>query len=405
MIPPTTPADEVFDIGANATRADWEIVCPRKDQLGNEYEIYIAGNPPFEGSRKQKENQKSDIEYVFKNNTRLYKSLDYVSIWYFKMAQYISGYELIKGALVSTNSVTQGEQVSLLWPIIFKQNIEIFFGYKSFKWKNLAKGNAGVTCVIIGLSNPNTRNKRLYGEHQYINAKEINPYLTEGKAIFIHSRSKPLSVFPEMNFGNMPADGGKLLFTQEEKDEFIEKEQGSKKWFRKLISADEFLNGKSRYCLWLEGISDNDLNNLPLVRKRIEELRIIRLNSSRPQLANTPHLFAQITQPKDISYILIPRHSSENRDYIPMDIFSKNEIAHDSCLIAPAEDKYMFAVLTSRMHMVWMRAVGGKLETSYRYSKDLVYNTFPYPAITPKQKDSLASHVYNILEERENALL
>lgn len=385
----------------NATRVDWNEVCPRQDQFGNKFEIYIAGNPPFEGSRKQKEQQKADIEFVFKNSLRIYKSLDYVSIWYFKMAQFISSYDLIKGAIVSTNSVTQGEQVSLLWPIIFKQNVEIFFGYQSFKWKNLAKGNAGVTCVIIGLSNKNNHDKRIYKEQQYINVKEINPYLTEGKTIFVHSRSKPLSDFPEMNFGNMPADGGKLLFTQHERDGFIEKEKESKKWFRELISADEFLNGKSRYCLWLESISDSDLNNLPLVKKRVEEVKKIRLNSSRPKLANIPHLFAQITQPKDISYILIPRHSSENRDYIPMDIFSKNEIAHDSCLIVPAEDKYMFAILTSKIHMVWMRSIGGKLETRYRYSKDLVYNTFPFPNITPKQKESLASHVYNILEERE----
>lgn len=405
---PILPLQESGNIEhGNATRIDWGKICPRveygidKKAIIREYEIYVAGNPPFEGSRKQKEDQKSDIEFVFNSNTRLYKSLDYVSIWYFKMAQYISGFNLVKGALVSTNSVTQGEQVSLLWPVVFKQNIEIFFAYKSFKWKNLAKGNAGVTCVIIGLSNPNTKIKRLYGEHQYINAKEINPYLTEGKTIFVHSRSQSLSDFPEMNFGNMPADGGKLLFTQQEKDEFIEKEPESKKWFKKLISADEFLNGKNRYCLWLDGISNSDLNNLPLVMRRVEELKIIRLNSSRPQLANIPQLFAQITQPKNINYILIPRHSSENRDYIPIDIFTKDEIAHDSCLIVPAEDKYMFAILTSRMHMVWMRSVGGKLETRYRYSKDLVYNTFPFPSITVKQQESLTAHVYNILAERE----
>jgi hypothetical protein len=399
---PTLPLKESGRIVcANATRIDWSEICPRKDQQGNEYEIYVAGNPPFEGSRKQKEDQKSDIEFVFKNNTRLYKSLDYVSIWYFKMSQYISGFDQIKGALVSTNSVTQGEQVSLLWPLILRQNVEIFFAFQSFKWKNLAKGNAGVSCVIIGLSNPGVKNKKLYGDHQYINAKEINPYLTEGKTIFVHSRSKPISSFPEMNFGNMPADGGKLLFTQQEKDEFIKKEPESKKWFKKLISADEFLNGRNRYCLWLDGISENDLDKLPLIKGRISDLKKIRENSSRPQLAEIPHLFAQITQPKNISYVLIPRHSSENRDYIPMDIFTNEEVAHDSCLIVPANDKYIFAILTSRMHMVWMKSVGGKLETRYRYSKDLVYNTFPFPNITPKQKESLSSHVYNILEERE----
>lgn len=386
---------------SNATRVDWNEVCPRQDQFGNKFEIYIAGNPPFEGSRKQKEQQKADIEFVFKNSLRIYKSLDYVSIWYFKMAQFISGYDLIKGALVSTNSVTQGEQVSLLWPIIFKQNVEIFFCYQSFKWKNLAKGNAGVTCVIIGLSNKSNHDKRIYKEQQYINVKEINPYLTEGKTIFVHSRNKPLSNLPEMNFGNMPADGGKLLFTQQEKDDLLKNEPGADRWVKKLISADEFLNGKNRYCLWLKDITQNELNSLPLISQRIEDLRKIRLDSSRPQLANIPHLFAQVTQPENISYILIPRHSSENRDYIPMGIFSSNEIASDSCLIVPAKELYLFALLTSRIHMVWMRSIGGKIKTDYRYSKNLVYNNFPFPNITPKQKESLTSHVYNILEERE----
>ncbi len=385
----------------NATRVDWNDVCARTDQIVGEHEIYIVGNPPFEGSRKQQESQKSDIEFVFKNKTRLYKSLDYVSIWYFKMAQYISGFSLIKGALVSTNSVTQGEQVSLLWPIIFTQNVEISFGYQSFKWKNLAKGNAGVTCVIIGLSNHGEKNKKLYGELQYTIAKEITPYLTEGKTVFVHSRSKPLSVFPEMNFGNMPADGGKLLFTQQEKDEFIEKEPESKKWFKKLISADEFLNGKNRYCLWLRGITDFEISNLPQVKKRVNDLKQIRLRSSRPELANISHLFAQITQREGVDNIVVPRVSSERREYVPIGFADKNQVISDSCQIVPATETYVFGILTSRMHMVWLRAVGGKMKTDYRYSKNIVYNTFPFPDITPKQKESLEVHVRNILNERE----
>jgi type II restriction/modification system DNA methylase subunit YeeA len=383
---------------ANATQIDWNEVCPHKDQVGGEYEIYVVGNPPYLGSRNQEDEQKEDLKSIFVKD---YKSLDYISAWFYKGAEYISGYSNIKLAFVSTNSISQGLQVSLLWPRIFKENVEICFAHQSFKWKNLAKGNAGVTCVIIGLANPGIKTKKIYFDNQYIESKHINAYLVDGRDIYVESRSKPLSDFPEMNFGNMPADGGKLLFTQQEKDDFLEREPEAQKWFKKLISADEFLNGKNRYCLWLKDISAGELNELPLVRQRIEELKKIRLASSRPQLAKTPHIFAQITQDENKDYILIPGVSSENRRYIPMDIINKNEITTNSCFIVPSTEKYLFAVLTSNMHMVWMTAVGGKLKTDYRYSKNLVYNTFPFPKITPKQKESLTTHVYNILEERE----
>ncbi len=385
----------------NATRVDWEEVCPRKDHYGNEYEIYIAGNPPFEGSRKQQESQKSDIEFVFKGQVRIYKSLDYVCIWYFKLAKYLSGYRLIRGALVSTNSVTQGEHVSLLWPVIFKQNVEIFFGYRSFKWKNLAKGNAGVTCVIVGLSNPGVKNKRIYDEQKYVNVARINPYLTEGETVFIYSRSKPISDFPEINFGNMAADGGKLILSLEEKDTLVTSEPASTKWIKRLVTADTFLNGGNRYCLWMKNITAAELEQLPNISKIVSNVKKIRQESSRPQLANIPHMFAQITQQESLDYIFVPRVSSEKRPYIPIGIANRSSIITDSCYIVPAHDLYLFSIITSRMHMVWVRAVGGKFETRLSYSKDIVYNNFPFPDITPKQKESLTTHVYNILEERE----
>lgn len=389
---------------ANSIRTDWEKVCPRasygldSNLVKQYFEIYIVGNPPYLGSRNQEDEQKEDLKNLFIEE---YKSLDYISAWFYKGAKYINGYNQIRLAFVSTNSISQGLQVSLLWPRVFKENVEISFAHQSFKWKNLAKENAGVTCVIIGLSNPSTKLKRIYSDGQYIEANHINPYLVEGEDTFIYPRSKPLSEFPEMNFGNMPADGGKLLFTDHEKNDFLEKEPEAKRWFKKLISADEFLNGKNRYCLWLKGITKEDIIRLPFIKNIINEIKEIRLKSSRPQLAEIPHLFAQITQPENINYILIPRHSSENRDYIPMGFFTSDEVAHDSCLIVPADEPYLFGVLTSKMHMIWMKFVGGKLETRYRYSKDIVYNTFPFPKITPQQKESLTGHVYNILEERE----
>lgn len=399
MMKPTLPLKESGKIVCgNSIRLDWNEVCPRIDHKSEPYEIYVIGNPPYLGSRNQEDAQKEDLKSIFVEE---YKSLDYISAWFYKGSKYISGFENIKLAFVSTNSITQGEQVALLWPRIFSENVEICFAYQSFKWQNLAKGNAGVTCVIVGLSNPANETKRLYRGNQYSNVKNINPYLVGGDTTFITSRSRPLSDFPEMNFGNMPADGGKLLFTTQEKDDFMAKEPESKKYFRKLISADEFLNGSMRWCLWLKGVSEQETRLLPLIRKRIDELKIIRLNSSRPKLAEIPHLFAQITQPENINYILIPRHSSENREYVPMGFFASAEIAHDSCLIVPANDLYLFGVLTSRMHMAWLRAVGGKLETRLRYSKDIVYNTFPFPKITPQQKEAITGHVYNILEERE----
>lgn len=383
---------------ANATRIDWDEVCPRKDQFGNEHEIFVVGNPPYLGSRNQENEQKEDLKLLFVNE---YKSLDYISAWFYKGAKYVSGYKNIKLALVSTNSISQGLQVSLLWPRIFNHGVEICFAHQSFKWKNLAKGNAGVTCVIIGLANPSSKIKKIYFDNRYVESKHINAYLVDGEDVYVESSSKSISNFPDMNFGNMPADGGKLLFNQKEKEEFVEKEPGSKKYFRKIISADEFLNGKNRYCLWLVGISNEELESLPYVKSLINDLIKIRLSSSRPQLADIPHLFAQITQNDNIEHIVIPGVSSENRKYIPIGIIGKGEITTNSCFIVPLEEKYIFSVLTSYMHMVWMKSVGGKLETRYRYSKDLVYNTFPFPNITPKQKESLTSHVYNILEERE----
>jgi type II restriction/modification system DNA methylase subunit YeeA len=237
----------------NSIRLNWEVVCPQIEYgldgktIKQKYEIYIIGNPPYLGSRNQEDEQKEDLKSLFLDD---YKSLDYISAWFYKGAKYIKNYENTRIAFVSTNSISQGLQVSLLWPRIFKENVEICFAHQSFKWKNLAKENAGVTCVIIGLSNPSDKTKKIYFDNRYTEVKHISPYLVEGDDVFIYSRTHPLSEFPDMNFGNMPADGGKFLFTEEEENELLEKEPTAKKWFRKLISADEFLNGQNRYCLW-----------------------------------------------------------------------------------------------------------------------------------------------------------
>src|SRR5690554_5119410 len=356
---PILPLKEAGNIThGNAARVDWEVVCPK---LPND-EIYIIGNPPYLGSRNQDAEQKADMEFVFRKD---YKSLDYVSIWFYKGAKYIEGFNA-QLAFVSTNSICQGLLVALTWQRILSKNIEIGFAHQSFKWINNAKANAGVTVIIVGLRNASNKPKWLFSGSIAKEAKNINAYLLDSSNIYINSQNNSISKFPTMNFGNMPADGGNLLFSEKEKNDFIEKEPRAKKWIKELISAHEFLNGKKRYCLWLEDISNEELNDLPLVVERVNNIRQLRLQSSRPQLAEVPHLFAQITQPENSDFIFIPRHSSEERDYIPLGFFDKSIKASDSALIIATDSPWLFGVLHSKMHMVWVDAVGGKLETRYR---------------------------------------
>lgn len=390
---PILPLKESGNITAgNAARVDWEQVCPKKEND----EIYIIGNPPYLGSRNQDAEQKSDMELVFKKD---YKSLDYVSIWFYKGAKYIEDINA-QLAFVSTNSICQGLLVALTWPRILTDKLEISFAYQSFKWINNAKGNAGVTVIIVGLRNISNKPKYIFTESIAKQAKNVNAYLLDSSDIYINSLNKSISGFPPMNFGNMPADGGNLLFTEEEKDEFIVFEPKAKKWIKELISAHEFLNGKKRYCLWLEDISEDELLEMPLVKAKVESIYNLRLVSSRPQLAEIPHLFAQITQPDNSAFILIPRHSSEERDYIPLGFFDKSIKASDSALIVATEEPWLFGVLHSKMHMIWVDAVGGKLKTDYRYSAKLCYNTFPFPTLSEKKKETINQYVFAILDER-----
>ena len=376
----------------NATRVDWNAVCP----ISSTDEVYVIGNPPYLGSRNQDKDQKEDMKFVFSKD---YKSLDYIAAWFYKGANYIKGMNA-KCAFVSTNSVCQGDQVALTWNRILSDNIEIGFAHQSFKWTNNAKGNAGVTVIIVGLRNVSNKPKYLFVNNFRTEGKNINPYLVDAHNLVVSKKEKSISNFPEMNFGNMPADNGNLLFTEEEKNEFLKKEPKAEKWIKPILSAHEFLNGKKRFCLWLEGVDKDEYEKLPLVKERVDKNEIVRLNSSRPQLAEVPHLFAQITQPPNQDFILIPAHSSEHRDYIPIGYFDSEYKSHNSCLTISTKNPWLFGVVTSRMHMVWVRNVGGKLKTDYRYSAKLCYNTFPFPDITTKQKDNLNLYVFAILDER-----
>ncbi|PKH68147.1 SAM-dependent methyltransferase [Flavobacterium sp. ALD4] len=395
---PTLPLQAGGNIvHGNATRVDWEIVCPKKEND----EIYVLGNPPYQGSRKQDKTQKDDLTTVLSNLSK-YKDLDYISAWFYKGAIFIKDCNA-KLAFVSTNSICQGEQVSLLWPYIFEMNIEIFFAHPSFKWRNNAKDNAGVSVIIVGLSNKTILDKFIYFEALKQKVNNINAYLISGtNNNFVFSKTKPISQLPPMNFGNMPADGGKLLFSTQEMNAFISEEPDSEKWFKKLINAQEHLNGRERWCLWLENITEQELVSLPKVMNVVNEVKKIRENSSRPQLSKIPHLFAQITQPADENCIIVPRVSSENRKYIPIDFLDGNNKVTDSFFTIVTNSLEVFGITTSLMHMVWLKTVGGRLETRCQYSKNVVYNTFPFPKISEAQKQELTQCVFRILEEREN---
>lgn len=390
---PILPLKEAGHITCgNAATISWNDVCPRSE----DDEIYLIGNPPYLGSRNQDVTQKKDMEYVFRKD---YRSMDYVSIWFYKGAKYIEGHNA-QLAFVSTNSICQGLLVALTWPRILNEKIEISFAHTSFKWTNNAIGKAGVTVIIVGLRNKSNKPKYLFTNNIRKEVNNINAYLLDSNEIYIRSQNHSISKFPTMNFGNMPADGGHLLFDEDEKNDFLEKEPDATKWFKELLSAHEFLNGKKRYCLWLEGISDEEIERLPHVKERINLVYKERIKSSRPQLAQIPHLFAQITQPPNSDFILIPRVTSENRKYIPIGFYNKDVKAGDTNLIIADTQPWLFGVLHSKMHMVWVDAVGGKLETRYRYSAKLCYNTFPFPDITEKQKYAITQYVFSVLDAR-----
>jgi hypothetical protein len=384
-------------VHGNATRLDWEVVCPKKDND----EIYILGNPPYLGARMQSEEQKFDMDAVFKEFTN-YRDLDYIACWFFKGTEYIKGVKS-KLAFVSTNSINQGLQLNLLWPSIFKLGIEIDFAHTSFKWQNNAKKNAAVVVVIVGLVNENNSTKYLFTNGVRKGVKKINAYLGEGMTTLVERRSKPLSFTQEMSFGNMPNDGGGLILSRDEKDKIIEHFPQASEFIRKLYGAAEFIRGEERFCFWIKNDKVADAEAILPIKERIELTRRHRLASKdkgTQDLAKRSHQFRDLKEAKK-NQIIVPRVSSERREYIPTGFLDKDVIISDSAQVVYDAEAYMMGILTSKMHMIWMRQVGGKLKSDYRYAKDLVYNTFPFPPISDRQKDELKKHVFRILAERE----
>ncbi|MCD7805579.1 MAG: class I SAM-dependent DNA methyltransferase [Oscillospiraceae bacterium] len=388
-----------YIIESNALTTDWEDVVP-KNELS-----YIMDNPPFVGYSLQSKEQKNDILSVFVDEKgKPYKTagkIDYVAGWYFKAAQLMQGTN-IRAALVSTNSITQGEQVAGVWkPLYERFGIHIDFAHRTFRWDSEASLKAHVHCVIVGFSSaPNNKERILFDGNAEKRVKNINAYLIDADNIFIESRNKPICDVPEMTTGNRPADGGNLIIEAEDYEEFISKEPNAIKYIKKLTGAAEYINNKDRYCLWLVGVSPAELRKMPEVMKRIEACRQDRLGGApdRQKLADTPTLFRETNNPE--AYIIIPYTSSEQRKYIPLGFLDKDTIPTDSARIIPNATLYHFGVLTSNVHMAWMRVVCGRLKSDYRYSKDIVYNNFPWCNPTAEQKARIEKTAQGILDAR-----
>lgn len=380
----------------NALRTDWETVVP-KSHLN-----YIIGNPPFVGYAYQSKDQKDDL---LKACQECGSNIDYVAGWYYKTARMIKGTE-VRAALVSTNSITQGEQVAAIWkPLIEQYGLEIDFAHRTFRWDSEASLKAHVHCVIIGFSNiysNRPKNKLIFDNGKFNSAENINPYLIDAPNVFIENRKKPLSNVPEMIKGSSPVDGGNLIIEAEDYDAFIEQEPLSNKYIHRFVGAREFLHNLPRYCLWLRGVSPKEINSMPLVRRRIAKTREFRLSSSKAatrKFADMPTRFMEMRQPES-DYIIVPRVSSETRRYIPMGYMEKNVICSDSNILIPEITLYHFGVLESNVHMAWMRVVCGRLKSDYRYSNTIVYNNFPWPTPTEEQKAKIEQTAQAILDAR-----
>jgi len=388
-------------VEANALRIDWENVCP-KEKLS-----YIMGNPPFVGYSLQDKDQKDDILSIYVDEKgKPYKTagkVDYVAGWYFKAAKLIADTK-IKVAFVSTNSITQGEQVSAVWkPLYDRFNIHIDFAHRTFRWDSEASIKAHVHCVIVGFSSaPNTKQKQLYSSERLLLVDNINAYLLNAPNIFLESLSKPLYNVPTMRSGGKPVEGGHLIFTEEEKIEFVKNEPKSEKYFRPFMGSDDYINGHIRWCLWLVECSPKELREMPLVLDRVEKVKQFRLASVKEatrEYAQYPTRFMEIKQP-DSDYLIIPATSSEKRKYIPIGYVDKNVVASNAASFVPNATLFHFGVLTSNVHMAWMSAVCGRLEMRYRYSVNIVYNNFPWCEPTEEQKARIEQTAQAILDAR-----
>lgn len=398
--PPALPLRDSGNIhSGNSLRLDWNLVCPK----GPEEEVYIIGNPPFLGTLGRSDEQRTDMQEVFSGFKSL-GTLDFVACWFWKGAQYIKN-SRAELALVSTNSICQGEQVATLWPPIFSLGLKIHFAYPTFSWSNNARDKAAVHVVIVGLSScPIKRNlyQNIEGDWHCKQVENISPYLVEGTIAAVIPRSKPLiaNVSPLL-FGNKPTDGGHLLLNRIEREQLLEKEPQAERWIKRVLGADEFLNGRERWCLWLVGISEEELASMPLVERRVQLVASTRIKSpdkGAQKLAERPHQFRDLNNPDN--YILVPSVSSERRTYVPLGFFNADVISTNLNYIIPNGTMYEFGILSSLLHNDWMRLVAGRLESRYRYSSSVVYNPFPWPEVTDAQRQEIERLAEEVLLTR-----
>lgn len=413
---------------ANAARIDWQDVCPNiprepekraeqsamfdfgeptqenlLDKIEEWDEIYLIGNPPYKGSKKQSKDQKSDFENYFKDE-KYSKNLDYIALWFIKGARYITGSKA-QLAFVSTNSVAQGEHVSAMFPKIFDEGVEIGFAYTSFKWRNNAKDNAGVVVAIISLRAKSNNKKKIFVEEgKNIITENINGYLLPISDVMIQNHRSSISVFPQMLFGCMPRAKG-LILTEKEAEEIISKDAGSKRFIRPFLGAEDYINGKSRFCIWVEDDQYEKARKISELKERFDQVFEERSKSKAPNtrsFARKPWKFVQISNQDSEHTVIVPSVSSENRNYIPMGFISKNTIISNAANAIYDAELWLFAILQSKIHMTWIKTVCGYLGTSIRYSSTLGYNTFPVPPLSPETKQALEKSAKEILFAREN---
>ena len=394
-------------VRGNALRLDWHELIPTFDLLiSSSFNLYIIGNPPFVGYSNQNKNQKLDMQDLFREaDGKPYKKagkIDYVAGWYLKAVEFMRGTN-IRSAFVSTNSITQGEQVIDVWKFILKRcDFHIDFAHKTFRWTSESSDMAHVHCVVIGFSTaPNPKPKKLFSGDDFVIASNINFYLADAEMIFIENRTDPICTVPKMITGNRPADGGALIIEAKDYDDFIRREPAAKKFIKRLIGSEEFINGKLRYCLWLLNATPAEIRRMKLVYKRVQQCRDNRLKGApdRQKLAETPHLFRETKNPAQC--IIIPKVSGERRKYIPMDFVGDDVILTDLMFMIPDATLYHFGVLTSLIHMAWTRVTCGRLGTSYRYSATIVYNNFIWCEPSPAQKKLIEESAQEILDVRK----
>lgn len=394
---PTLPLQAGGNIvHGNATRLAWDKVCPKKE--GDE--IYILGNPPYLGARNQSQEQKQDINVVFKGIDGL-NSLDYISCWFYKASKFLLNNNS-EFAFVSTNSICQGEQVNLLWSHILSLGLEISFAHKSFKWTNNAKDKAAVICVIVGVRNKSKKNKLLF---EGLFAKQVNnisPYLTANSNVIVTKRTNPLIPVPSLVYGNQAIEGGHLILSDLEKNKLLEKSPNAEIFIRPLYGADDYLNGNNRWCIWIDESNLKVALSFKEIMERIEKVKIFREQGGEvaQSLVYIPYRFRYVHQATS-SILVLPRTTSERREYLAIGFLSKEAVVTDAAQVIYDPEPYILGILSTKIHLAWVKAVGGRLKMDPRYSNSLCYNTFPFPIISQSQKQELEKHVFRILEERE----